>query len=201
MARHTNAPAMLAYRGDDNKTIVYAPAPTNLQTSDTPYDSDAEPLIAPQASELDQEALMNFTATGRPIPGFQFNSLQNMAGDMFSLPQLLPKQYTDDSIIPAIVTKVIPSEKPKDKEDGKGRRKSFIKMLKGEGKSKKEGEDGLVKVVYMPRREYQKHFARDLKGEYIGSEPYKRWSEVELEETFAKYKPEPEKKTGYRPAS
>jgi hypothetical protein len=54
-----------------------------------------------------------------------------------------------------------------------------------------------MKVVYMPRRDYLKFFARGLKGEYIGSEPWRRWSEEELEERFAQYKPPPRKK-GYR---
>jgi len=178
---------MLPYRSDDNKTIQYATAPPPLQSANKPYDSDGEPLIASQASEENEEALMNFTATGRPIPaaGFKASGLQSLAGDMYSLPQLLPKQYTDDSIIPAIVTNVIPSEKP---EDGKKRRGSFIKMLKGDGK-KKEGDKGIVKVVYMQRRDYQKWFARDEKGQYIGSEPFRQWSEAELDETFGKYKP------------
>jgi hypothetical protein len=176
---------MLPYRADDNKTILYASAPSTLQPANRPYDSDGEPLIVSQASEENEEALMSFTATGRPIPAFKASALQSMGGDMYSLPQLLPKQYTDDSIIPAIVTNVIPEEKP---EGEKKRRGSFIKMLKGEGR-RKEGDKGMVKVVYMPRREYKKWFARDLTGEYIGSEPYRQWGEAELEETFGKYRP------------
>lgn len=182
MTSPTKPPVLLPYRADDNKTILYAPAPPSLQPANKPYDSDGEPLIASQASEDNEEALMSFTATGRPIPAFKASALQSMSGDMYSLPQLLPKQYTDDSIIPAIVTNVIPEEKP---EGEKKRRGSFIKMLKGEGKKK----EGMVKVVYMPRREYKKWFARDLTGEYIGSEPYRQWGEAELEETFGKYKP------------
>jgi hypothetical protein len=59
-----------------------------------------------------------------------------------------------------------------------------------------------VKVIYMPRREYLKYFARDLKGDYIGSEPYRRWREEELVETFKQYIPESAgKKKGYRPPS
>ena len=45
------------------------------------------------------------------MPGFRKDNLMSMGGDMYSLPQLLPKRYTDDSIIPAIVTNVIPSAK------------------------------------------------------------------------------------------
>jgi len=120
---------------------------------------------------------------------------------MFTLPQLLPKQYTDDSIIPAIVTNVIPREakdsKDNDEKGERKRRKSFLGKLRGEGK-KKEGGQGIVKVVFMPRREYRKFFARGLKGEYIGSEPERRWTEEELDETFGMYRPQKEKK-GYRP--
>ena len=126
---------------------------------------------------------------------------------MYSLPQLLPKRYTDDSIIPAIVTNVIPSAKVDAgglgtvEGDGKGKRKSFMAKLKGGERKREEGKGGataMVKVVYMPRREYTKFFARDLKGEYIGTEPYKQWTEDELEEMFKQYKPAPDKKTGYR---
>jgi hypothetical protein len=41
----------------------------------------------------------------------------------------------------------------------------------------------------MPRRDYLKYFAKDENGNYIGSEPYRRWTEEGLEEQFAKYKP------------
>lgn len=108
---------------------------------------------------------------------------------MFSLPQLLPKRYTDDSIIPAIVVDVLPAKKAEMslEEEGKKRRPSFLGKLKGT-KKKDEGKP-ITKVVYMPRREYLKYFARGLKGEYTGSEPYKQWTEEELEETFKQYKP------------
>lgn len=129
------------------------------------------------------------------MPVFKNNSLQSMGGDMYSLPQLLPKRYTDDSIIPAIVVDVIPSPKAPGAEEGKKRRGSLFGKLKG---GKKEEGKGVTKVVYMPRREYLKFFARGLKGEYTGTEPYRRWSEKELEAEFGKYKPEPPKK-GYRP--
>jgi hypothetical protein len=112
-----------------------------------------------------------------------------MGGDMFSLPQLLPKRYTDDSIIPAIVVDVLPAKKAEvsQEEEMKKRRPSFLGKLKGI-KKKDEGKP-ITKVVYMPRREYLKYFARGLKGEYTGSEPYKQWTEEELEETFKQYKP------------
>jgi hypothetical protein len=106
-----------------------------------------------------------------------------MGTDMYSLPQLLPKSYTDDSIIPAIVIDVIPVDEQKKSE----RKDSFISRLKGQGKGDRDGK--LTKVVYMPRREYLKFFARDVNGVYRGSEPYRMWTETELEETFGKYKP------------
>lgn len=134
---------------------------------------------------------------------------------MFSLPQLLPRRYTDDSIIPAIVVGVIPRQKPEavdevqGREGNGGRRKSLLGKLKAVGKagmyggmggSNGEGKDrkGITKVVYMPRREYLKYFARGLKGEYIGSEPERRWTEEELEEKFGEFKPVTEKKKGSR---
>ena len=118
---------------------------------------------------------------------------------MHSLPQLLPRRYTDDSIIPAIVVDVIPSQKTIEEQEKKGgRRGSFLSKLKGQPQPKREEGKGLTKVVFMPRRDYLKWFARDLEGKYIGTEPYKKWEEEELEETFKQYKPVVGKK-GYRP--
>lgn len=133
------------------------------------------------------------------MPAFRFNNLQGLGGaDMFSLPQLLPRRYTDESIIPAIVVDVIPAQKAAAGEDGKKRRPSLLGRLKSE--KKKEDGKGLTKVVYMPRGDYLKYFARGQAGEYIGTEPHKRWTEEELDETFAQYKPAPRKK-GYVPPS
>ena len=195
-------PNLVPYRDTNNQTVAYVPAsnlPNNNPIPITSYDSDFEPLIsgAPAAEELDEDSLMRFTATGRPIPGFKVSGLQSMGGDMHSQPQLLPKRYTDDSIIPAIVVDVIPSQKLVEEEErNKGRRGSFLKKFKGD--TKKDETKGVTKVVYMPRRDYLKYFARDLEGKYIGSEPYKRWEQEELEETFKQYKPVVEKKRGYR---
>ena len=47
----------------------------------------------------------------------------------------------------------------------------------------------------MPRRDYQKWFARGLGGENIGTDPYRQWTEEELEEQFGKYRPVVEKKS------
>ncbi|KAF4635419.1 hypothetical protein G7Y89_g2658 [Cudoniella acicularis] len=174
-------PIILPYREDN--TIKYAFVSGVVPTTKNNYDSDAEPLIAPSAPaacELDEESLLHFTATGRPMPRFKQSALQSLSGDMFSMPQLLPKRYTDDSIIPAIVTNVIPSGPPKVEEAKKG----LMGKLKGKKKNKDKDGKGLVKVVYMPRREYLKYFARGLKGEYTGTEPERRWSEEELEREF-----------------
>jgi hypothetical protein len=46
----------------------------------------------------------------------------------------------------------------------------------------------------MPRRDYLKYFAKDEDGAYIGSEPYKKRTEEELKEEFAKYRPQVGKK-------
>jgi len=192
----TPLPAMLPYRDVNNLEIKYAPAPSTLINQYQYSDSDGEPLISsqPQPTELDEDSIMRFTATGRPMPGFKASNLQSMAGDMFSLPQLLPKRYTDDSIIPVIVVDVIPAKKAEVslEEEAKKRRPSFLGKLKG-NKKKDDGKP-ITRVVYMPRREYLRYFARGLKGEYTGREPLKQWTEEELEETFKEYQPLPKKK-------
>lgn len=211
---------MLPYRDENNTTIAYAQNPqpssstqtqpttpgyceyvTNLERS---YDSDAEPLIRPAspssiystavakpagAQGLTEEETQNFTATGRPMPAFKQSALASLGGGgaAFTMPQLLPKRYTDDSIIPAIVTGVIPSiTQPVEQK----RRGSIMGKLRGK-KEDKKAEEGFVKVIYMPRRDYIKNFKRDEKNEYCGTEPYRRWTEEELEESFGKYKPAP----------
>ena len=94
---------------------------------------------------------------------------------------------------------VIPSQKTIEAEEvKKGRRGSFLKKLKGE--PRKGETKGLTKVIYMPRRDYLKWFARDLEGKYIGTEPYRKWGEDELETAFKQYKPVMVKKRGFRPA-
>jgi ribosome recycling factor len=108
---------------------------------------------------------------------------------MYTVPRLLPVQFTDDSIIPAIVTNVIPASDPNyvSPEGAKKRRNSLAKVFK---KEKEEDKSKLkTRVVFMPRREYLKWFAKDENGEYIGTEPKKQWTEEELDETFGKFRP------------
>lgn len=191
-------PAVFPYRDDNNISVYYVRTPVRTQYShlaeSSPYDSDFEPLItSPVASDLDEDALMHSTATGRPVPVFKGSALSNF-GHMYTVPQLVPKRYTDESIIPAIIIDVIPATEtvvgPK--------KKGLLGKLKGDKKKEVKSEKGIMKVVFMPRKEYQKYFARDMKGQYIGTEPYRQWKEEELEEMYGKYKPEKFVKKGYR---
>jgi hypothetical protein len=78
------------------------------------YDSDNEPLIGReyQASTLDDDAKLRFTATGRPMPTFKPSAMANMSGSMYIAPQHLPQRYTDESIIPVIVKLSQPTTPP-----------------------------------------------------------------------------------------
>jgi hypothetical protein len=186
---------LLPYRDENNITVRYVAAPGSRPShvalaSSTGYDSDFEPLIA--SDDLDDDDLMHFTATGRPVPQFRGSALSSLGGHMYTAPQLLPKRYTDDSIIPAIITGVIPAE---NKVEG-SKKKGLLGKLKGK-KEKDVSEKGILKVVFMPRREYQKFFARDLKGNYIGSEPFRRWKEEELDELYGKYRPKKLERKGF----
>jgi len=183
----SQGPALIPYR--ENGQVKYAPAPPEMQNQSSNYDSDGEPLIPVSShTELDENDIQHFTATGRPLPSFKSSGLANLGGGMYTAPQLLPTRYTDDSIIPAIVIDILPSAKLGDDEaiPSIPRKTSFLSKLKPD-KSPKAGST--TKVVYMPRREYQKYFARGLSGEYIGSEPYRQWTLEELEETYGQYKP------------
>jgi hypothetical protein len=121
------------------------------------------------------------------MPSYTRSHLQYF-GSPYAVPQSLPKRYTDDSIIPAIIINVIPSPSSESEAKKHGRRSSFIHKLKGKAKDESEAK-GITKVVFMPRREYLKYFARGLKGEYVGTEPERRWTEQELDERFVEYKP------------
>ena len=63
-------------------------------------------------------------------------------------------------------------------------------------KSEKSGK--IIKVVFMPRAEYLKHFAKDYDGQYIGTEPRKEWTADKLEEKYGKYKKDLRAKRGQR---
>jgi hypothetical protein len=63
-------------------------------------------------------------------------------------------------------------------------------------KSEKSGK--ITKVIFMPRAEYLKHFAKDYDGQYIGTEPKKEWTVEELEEKYGKYKKDLRAKRGQR---
>jgi hypothetical protein len=190
-------PTMLPYR--ENGAVKYVPAPFSFPThplSASTYDSDNEPLLVPSVDiDIDEDALQRFTATGRPMPSYQHS---NLGGSMYLAPQLLPQRYTDESIIPVIVVGVLPtpSTTPAVETPPPSRRKSFLSKLKPCYSS----SNSSTKVVYMPRGEYLKHFARDRQGAYVGSEPEQKWTVGELEERFGRYRRKGEKKTtGYEP--
>ncbi|OBT97513.1 hypothetical protein VE01_04576 [Pseudogymnoascus verrucosus] len=101
-------------------------------------------------------------------------------GFVAQAPQLLQEKYTDESIIVAIITNVVPAQKPTVVEG----KKSFM------GKFKKDKEPSTTKAVRMPRREYKKFFAKDKDGKYIGTEPQREWTQEELEDEFGQYQKE-----------
>ncbi|RDW60164.1 hypothetical protein BP5796_11770 [Coleophoma crateriformis] len=182
----------LAYRDADNSTVRYlSPAAQNPVQLYNAYDSDMEPLVNTVDSFVGDDDLQRFTATGRPMPYYRPRTGVN---DMYAMPELLPKRYTDESIIPAIIIDVIPT--PPSAQEGEGvdvgakektRRPSFLQKLKHE--KPKPQPSVITKVVFMPRGEYLRFFARDNSGNYIGSEPYKQWTEKELNDRYGKFKP------------
>lgn len=105
MARRNtySQPALYPYR--ENGAVRYAPAPGTSYNIPVSIDDDFEPLITLSTSMLSEEdetdAIMRFTATGRPMPPFKQSPLINLS--LYSAPQFLPQRYTDDSIIPVVV--------------------------------------------------------------------------------------------------
>ncbi|RFU30061.1 hypothetical protein B7463_g6274, partial [Scytalidium lignicola] len=183
-----NPQEILPYHDSTTGTLKYAPNP-NSNLNDDISVAD-QPLITPSERlgvSASDDAGQRFTATGRPMPQFKQSGLLSLGADMCSAPtQFLPTKYTDESIIPGIVVDYEVSG-GNDEEKSKSKRSSFLSRLKGEPLPSKNSKP--TKVVYMPRGEYLKHFARDSNGEYSGTEPFKRWTEVELEETYGKYRP------------
>lgn len=95
-----------------------------------------------------------------------------------STPQLLQERYTDDSIIPVVVSNVVTVA-----STTRPRRQSLVnKLFKGDNESIRN-----TKAVWMPRRDYLRWFARDIHGNYVGSEPERAWTEEELDEAFRRY--------------
>lgn len=64
---------------------------------------------------------------------------------------------------------------------------SLSKRVKSVFKQGKE-RGSRIKVIEMPKREYLKHFARDGKGDYMGTETERDWTEEELDLNFSEYK-------------
>jgi len=122
---------------------------------------------------------------------------------MYAAPSFLSAPLSEDSIIPAIVVDVIPTERryssgsdsSHDSDVKRSKSKTglvsrLVKKKKNNGNNgEEEKKKRLTKVIYMPRGEYLKHFARGQGGEYVGTEPHRRWTEEELEKTFGKFTP------------
>ncbi|KAI9647572.1 hypothetical protein NHQ30_003957 [Ciborinia camelliae] len=128
---------------------------------------------------------------------------------MYAAPFFHSAPISEDSIIPAIIIDVIPAERRYSSGSDSShnsdniRRKSktslvsrLVKKKKNKASSVEEKEKGITKVIYMPRREYLKYFARGQSGEYVGTEPHRRWTEEELEQTFGKFRPPAKRNSG-----
>ncbi|RMY29365.1 hypothetical protein D0865_15537, partial [Hortaea werneckii] len=63
--------------------------------------------------------------------------------------------------------------------------RSFFRRLttRWHGSASVEG----VQLVKVPRRDHRRYFARDYKGNYIGTEPERLWNEEEVEAMFGQY--------------
>jgi hypothetical protein len=106
------------------------PATMSLFRKAASIDTDTDTLI-PQVQWIpyrengkvkymrsDDEELRNFSPTGRGANISKPSAYANMttgSGFVANAPQFLPERYTDNSLIPAIVTNVILSTKPKPK--------------------------------------------------------------------------------------
>ncbi|KAH8591898.1 hypothetical protein B0O99DRAFT_631250 [Bisporella sp. PMI_857] len=118
---------------------------------------------------------------------------ETWGGGVFT-PQYTNQKYSDDSITTVVVLNVIPSAKSVvpnvEREETHDSKVTKITNIFQRRKEKKDsGKTGLMKVVFMPMRDYNKWFAKDNDGVYIGTGPSREWNEDELEEKFGAYRP------------
>lgn len=182
------APMLLYYRYPADLAVPYQRYSSAAYPSVNLYDSDNEPLLSHshRISALSTSPYASHTYSEH----------------MYAAPSFHSAPVSEDSIIPAIVVDVIPAER-RDSSGSDNSHNDTITQKNRTGlvsrlvkKKKDKGKNGgdhkekkLTKVVYMPKKEYTKHFARGHSGEYIGTEPFRRWSEEELEQTFGKFRP------------
>lgn len=135
----------------------------------------------------DDPTLQSFTATGRPISktsasrkGTGLEGLASYDSLGAGAPNLLPVRFTDESIISIAVLPPpdLPDAKPEasdSDEDGnpvkglKPKSRFSFSAFRRKSSSKKEKKPDFV-MKDMTRAEYLKHYAKDDKGNYIGTE-------------------------------
>ncbi|QSZ34075.1 hypothetical protein DSL72_005663 [Monilinia vaccinii-corymbosi] len=191
----TSAPMLLYCRYPADLAMPYQRYSSAAYPSVSLYDSDNEPLL-PHPCRL--SSLSTSPCTTRTY-----------SEHMYAAPSFQNTFISEESIIPAIVIDVIPAKRRysscsnSSHNDEATRHKSrtglvsrLVKKKKDRAKIPGEEKDKLTKVVCMPRREYLKYFARGPSGEYIGTEPHRRWTEEELEQTFGKFRPPARRNSG-----
>ncbi|KAK6591289.1 hypothetical protein H4I95_12262 [Botrytis cinerea] len=154
------APMLLYYRYPADLAVPYQRYSSAAYPSVNLYDSDNEPLLS-------HSHRISALSTS-PYASHTYSE------HMYTAPSFHSAPVSEDSIIPAIVVDVIPAER----RDSSGSDNSHNDTITQKNRT-----------VYMPKKEYTKHFARGHSGEYIGTEPFRRWSEEELEQTFGKFRP------------
>ena len=59
------------------------------------------------------EDAQDFTATGGPVTHRSYSGWANApASYLANVPTLLPERFTDDSVVPVVVTHIVPASKP-----------------------------------------------------------------------------------------
>lgn len=166
-------------------------------TYQNPFSNNVEPS---EASKMEA-----FTAVGNPQPkdkdearGRGLNALSGADSWGAGAPNLLPVRFTDESIISVPVMPPAVAEPAKDvdvdPEDDEGpvkglkqkSRFSLSSFRRKSGSSKPKQPEFVMKD--MPRSEYLKHYAKDAKGKYIGTEDPARDCILKNREDIMKYR-------------
>jgi len=136
---------------------------------------------------------LRFTATGLPTRTEVPPNSGVMAAGIGHYPPKTSQSENPDEIttVPVTVAKS-KSDKQPALDAGGEKQHGFmgkLKSLMGSSSDREKGGESHLRVVYMPRREYLKYFARDAKRNYIGSEPERDWTDEQLDDMFGKYEP------------
>ncbi|ESZ98563.1 hypothetical protein SBOR_1013 [Sclerotinia borealis F-4128] len=181
----TSAPMLLYYRYPADLAVPYQRYSSAAYPSVNLDDSDNEPLL-PHSHRLSALSTSPYTP-------------RTYSQHMYAAPSFLSTPIREDSIIPAILVDVIPAERRYSSRSDSSHDHDTIRQNSKTGlvsRLVKKRKNKAKNAAEEKEKRYLKHFARGQSGEYVGTEPHRRWTEEELEQTFGKFRPPVKRNSG-----